>query len=97
MSYSLREDRLGYKINDVLMGLKDGTRDTPQALLSSEGKLHTLLYTWNPDSQAYEAVVSSGGAGLDVRVTNLEELIELQRGMLSLLEAAFEDGLSGRL
>lgn len=69
MGFKLNPGQLGFKIGEVLVGLKQGTLDTPEALISTEGKLHVLGYAWNPDTLDFEAVTTSG-AGLEVTVTN---------------------------
>lgn len=71
MTFGLAPGKLGFKIGDVLVGLQSGTTDTPETISSTQNKLHTLGYAWNPDSLAYEPVTTQGsGAGLEVVVTN---------------------------
>lgn len=71
MTFGLAPGKLGFKIGDVLVGLQSGTTDTPETISSTQNKLHTLGYAWNPDSLAYEVVTTGGsGTGLEVTVTN---------------------------
>lgn len=67
MAFSLESEKLGFKLGEVLVGLKSGTTDTPETLASSQNKLHILGYVWNTDSLSYEVLTKSGG-GLDVNV-----------------------------
>ena len=71
MTFSLAPGKLGFKIGDVLVGLQSGTTDTPETISSTQNKLHTLGYAWNPSTLAYEVITTGGsGAGLEMSVTN---------------------------
>lgn len=71
MIFGLDPGKLGFKLGEVLVGLQSGTTDTPETISSTQNKLHTLGYVWNPDSLAYEALTGGGsGVGLEVTVTN---------------------------
>ena len=84
MAIGLPPGKLGYKINDVLIGLQSGTTDTPESIASTQNKLHTLGYAWNPDTLSYEVITSGGdGVGLDVNVTNAAP-----RGSVRMVEAS---------
>lgn len=64
--------KLGFKIGEALVGLRSGTTDTPEAVTTWDGKVHTILYHWNPDTLAFEVATSRGaGTGQEVVVTNL--------------------------
>jgi hypothetical protein len=72
MAFQLTPGKLGFKLGEVLVGLKSGTTDTPESLKTTEGQLHTLLYAWNPDTLAFEVSTTGGqGVGQEVYVTNL--------------------------
>lgn len=72
MAFQLTPGKLGFKLGEVLVGLKSGTLDTPESLKTTEGHLHTLLYAWNPDTLAFEVSTTRGsGGGQEVHVTNL--------------------------
>lgn len=63
--------KLGFKVGDVLVGLKSGTTDTPEAVKTTEGRLHSLSYSWNSDTLSWEISTTRGpGQGLEVFVTN---------------------------
>jgi hypothetical protein len=70
MAWGLTPDKLGFKIGDVLVGLKSGTIDSPEAVQPTDGRLHTLSYLWNSSTLAWE-VATTSGQGTDVFVTNL--------------------------
>lgn len=71
MTFSLTPGKLGFKLGDVAVGLQAGTTDTPETFALTQNNLHTLLRTWNPDTLAYESLVSHGeGGGLEVVATN---------------------------
>jgi len=70
MAWGLTPDKLGFKIGDVLVGLKSGTTDSPEAVQTTDGRLHTLSYLWNSSTLAWE-VATTSGQGTDVFVTNL--------------------------
>ena len=57
MTFGLAPGKLGFKIGEVLVGLSSGTTDTPETISSTQNKLHTLGYVWNPDTLAYEVPV----------------------------------------
>lgn len=59
MTFSLSPGKLGFKIGEVLVGLQSGTEDTPETISSTQNKLHTLGYMWNPDTLAYEVPVQA--------------------------------------
>ncbi len=64
MTFGLVPGKLGFKLGEVLVGLQAGTTDVPEALKSTEGRLHGVQYLWNPDTLAYEvATTASGPAG----------------------------------
>lgn len=54
MTFGLAPGKLGFKIGDVLVGLQSGTTDVPETISSTQNKLHTIPYMWNPDTLAYE-------------------------------------------
>jgi hypothetical protein len=54
MTFALTPGKLGFKIGEVLVGLSNGTTDVPETISSTQNKLHTLGYMWNPDTLAYE-------------------------------------------
>lgn len=70
MAFSLTPGKLGFKLNDVLVGLKSGTTDTPETITSDQGRMHTLGYVWNPSTLAYELPTVSADGGLLVSVSN---------------------------
>lgn len=71
MGFGLAPGKLGFKLGEVLVGLQSGTTDTPETIAVTQNNLHSLLRTWNPDTLAYESVVSQGaGRGVEVVVTN---------------------------
>jgi hypothetical protein len=57
MAFGLAPGKLGFKIGEVLVGLQSGTEDVPETISSTQNKLHTLGYMWNPDTLAYEVPV----------------------------------------
>lgn len=64
MAFGLTPGKLGFKLGDVLMGLQDGTEDTPEAIKTTGGRAHFVQYLWNPSTLAYEvATVSAGSSG----------------------------------
>lgn len=64
-------EKLGFRIGDVLVGLKSGTTDTPEAVKTTDGRLHGLSYSWNPDTLSWEVATTKGaGQGIEVYVTN---------------------------
>ena len=72
MTFGLTPGKLGFKLGDVLVGLKSGTTDTPEAIKTTEGQAHVLQYLWNPDTLSYEIATTGGvGVGQEVTVTNL--------------------------
>jgi hypothetical protein len=72
MTFGLAPGKLGFKLGEVLVGLQSGTTDTPETISSTQNKLHSLGYVWNPDTLAFEPVTTGGaGIGLEVTVTNL--------------------------
>lgn len=54
MTFSLTPGKLGFKLGEVLVGLQSGTTDTPETISSTQNKLQTIPYMWNPDTLAYE-------------------------------------------
>lgn len=70
MTTGINQGKLGHREGDVIVALRNGTTDTPEALYSDAGKMHVLPYFWNPNSLAWE--VSTGGTtpGGNVNVTN---------------------------
>jgi hypothetical protein len=65
MTFALSPGKLGFKLGEVLVGLQSGTEDTPETISSTQNKLHSLGYVWNPDTLAYE-VLTKTSAGLSV-------------------------------
>jgi len=59
MTFSLAPGKLGFKIGEVLVGLQSGTQDTPETIASTQNKLTTVGYLWNPDTLAYEVPVQA--------------------------------------
>lgn len=70
MSFGLDPGKLGFKLGDVLVGLKSGTTDTPETITSDQGRMHTLGYVWNPSTLAYELPTVAVDGGLLVSVSN---------------------------
>lgn len=71
MTFGLTPGKLGFKLGDVLIGLQSGTTDVPEAIKSTEGRLHGVTYLWNPDTLAYEvatttSITSSPGLSLEL-------------------------------
>ncbi len=54
MTFGLAPGKLGFKLGEVLVGLQSGTTDVPETISSTQNKLHTLGYSWNSDTLAYE-------------------------------------------
>lgn len=61
MTFGLTPGKLGFKLGDVLIGLQSGTTDVPEAIKSTEGRLHGVTYLWNPDTLAYEVATTESG------------------------------------
>lgn len=59
MTFGLAPGKLGFKLGEVLVGLQSGTTDTPETISSTQNKLHTVPYMWNPDTLAYEVPVQA--------------------------------------
>ena len=59
MTFGLAPGKLGFKIGEVLVGLQSGTQDTPETIASTQNKLTTVGYLWNPDTLAYEVPVQA--------------------------------------
>jgi len=59
------------------------------------GKATTLIVQWDSDFIVVPEV-SLVGAEIGILNSKIDDLIQIQSGMLLLLEAAFEDGISGR-
>ena len=71
-SYGYEPGKLGFRLGDVLVGMKSGTTDTPEALKTDEGRVHTLLYAWDPDTLSWVVTTTRGpGVGQEVYVTNM--------------------------
>ena len=70
MSFGLDPGKLGFKLGEVLVGLKAGTTDVPETITSDQGKLHTLGYLWSPTALAYVLPTVDADGGLAVHVTN---------------------------
>src|SRR5574343_1418391 len=62
MAFSLTPGKLGFKLGDVLVGLADGTEDTPEAIKTTAGRAHFIPYQWNPQTLSYEAATPAGTA-----------------------------------
>lgn len=80
MAFGLDPGKLGFKLGDVLIGLRSGTTDTPEAVQTTDGKLHGQTYAWNPDTLAWEVDITRGaGTGREVFVTNFggDETVKL--------------------
>jgi hypothetical protein len=54
---------LGFKLGEVLVGLQDGTTDTPEAIKTTQGRLQNVLYVWNPSTLAFEVASTDTFAG----------------------------------
>lgn len=54
MAFALTPGKLGFKLGDVLVGLADGTEDTPEAIKTTGGRAHFVQYLWNPTTLSYE-------------------------------------------
>lgn len=63
MTFGLAPGKLGFKIGDVLVGLKSGTQDVPETIASDQNKLHVIGYVWNPDTLAYEVATAPNASG----------------------------------
>ena len=70
MAFGLDPGKLGFKLGDVLVGLKSGTTDVPETIVSDQGRLHVLGYVWNPSTLAYELPTVDVDGGLVVHVSN---------------------------
>lgn len=71
-SYGYEPGKLGFRLGDVLVGMKSGTTDTPEALKTDEGRVHTLLYAWDPSTLSWVVTTTRGpGVGQEVYVTNM--------------------------
>lgn len=68
MAFGLTPGKLGFKLGDVLVGLADGTEDTPEAIKTTAGRAHFIPYQWNPQTLSYEAATP----------TNIGEPLALQ-------------------
>ena len=66
MAVQLNPGQLGSRIGEVLVGLKQGTLDTPEALISTEGSLHVLGAT-----QPYGINADAGGRTRVSQITTL--------------------------
>lgn len=86
MTFGLTPGKLGFKLGDVLIGLQSGTTDVPEAIKSTEGRLHGVTYLWNPDTLSYEVATTnsttpSGVAlELDVASTTVTYVGEAEAG-----------------
>lgn len=60
MAFALTPGKLGFKLGDVLVGLADGTEDTPEAIKTTAGRAHFIAYQWNPTTLSYEPVTPAG-------------------------------------
>ena len=60
MAFGLTPGKLGFKLGDVLVGLADGTEDTPEAIKTTAGRAQFIPYQWNPSTLAYEPVTPAG-------------------------------------
>ena len=71
MTWATLQGKLGHRQGDIVVALRNGTTDTPEAINSDQGKMHVIAYVWNPNTLAFE--VSTGGItpGTNVAVTNL--------------------------
>lgn len=74
MAFGLEPNKLGFKLGDVLVGLKSGTTDTPETLASTQNKLHSLVYLWNPDTLAFEVATTPVAAGTVGEAVRLDEV-----------------------
>ena len=69
MTFGLAPGKLGFKLGEVLVGLKSGTQDVRETIASDQNKLHVIGYVWNPDTLAYEvATPSTSGGPYDVNM-----------------------------
>lgn len=99
MALELTDDKLGYRIGDVLVALKEGTTGTPQAVKSVEGRLQIVPYLWNPNTLAYEVTTGGATPGTNVTVTNFPALQAVSASSLPLpsgaaTEATLQDVLA---
>lgn len=62
MAFALTPGKLGFKLGDVLVGLADGTEDTPEAIKTTAGRAHFVQYLWNPATLSYEVATPGGTA-----------------------------------
>jgi len=77
MAFGLDPGKLGFKLGDVLVGLKSGTTDVPETIVSDQGRLHVLGYVWDPSGLAYVLPTVDAGGGLLVHVTNTNDEAQL--------------------
>jgi hypothetical protein len=70
MGFGLDPGKLGFKLGDVLVGLKSGTTDVPETITSDQGRLHTLGYVWDPVGLTYALPTVDADGGLVVHVAN---------------------------
>jgi hypothetical protein len=71
-SYGYTPGKLGFRLGDVLVGMKSGTTDTPEALKTDDGRMHTLLYAWDASTLSWVVTTTRGpGLGQEVYVPNL--------------------------
>ena len=76
MTFGLTPGKLGFKIGDVLVGLKSGTEDVPETIASDQNKLHVIGYVWNPDTLSYEvATPSSAGGPYDLNMDEVSSVL----------------------
>lgn len=54
MTFSLQDDKLGFKLGEVLVGLESGTTDNPESIWVTQHGMHMLPFLWNPDTLSYE-------------------------------------------
>lgn len=74
MAWATVQGKLGHRQSDILVALRDGTTDTPEAIYSDEGKLHVLNYLWNPDTLAFEVATGGSTSGANVNIKGANTL-----------------------
>jgi hypothetical protein len=83
-SYGYTPGKLGFKLGEVLVGLKAGTTDVPEALKTDDGRMHIVSYSWDSGSLSWVVSTTRGaGVGQEVYVTNLSSDLAVQLDVAS--------------
>lgn len=70
MGFGVEDDKVEYRISDILVALEAGTTDNPETLWSSNHKLHSLPHVWNPDTLSYDTLSVDVDGGVNSHITN---------------------------